>query len=50
MLGWPSHSRGQIKRSLCGEEEGEFVQSDSAARLVVNNAIHVPTFSSKNQD
>lgn len=44
MPDWPSHFRGQIKRPLCGEEEGEFVQSDWAARLFVNNALRTAAF------
>lgn len=40
MLDWPCHSRGQIKRSLCGGEAGEFVHGDLAACAPAHNVTH----------
>lgn len=39
MLDWPCHFRGQIKRSLCGGDAGEFVKSDSAVCVYVTNVV-----------
>ena len=50
MLDWPCHSRGQIKRSLCRGEAGEFVHGDLAVCLPGHNVLHCVVFDWKNQE
>ncbi len=43
MLDRPCHSRGQIKRSLCRVEAGEFVHGDLARCPLAHNVAHCLT-------
>lgn len=50
MLDWPRHSRGQIKRSLCRGEAGEFVHGDLAVCPLGHNEVLCLLFDWKSQE
>lgn len=50
MLDWPCHCRGQIKRSLCGGQAGEFVHGNLAVCPLVHEVVHCLPFDRKNRE